>query len=342
MQSIERYGIVSLCFLIVTLVAVWLWDERGSETGENIVQASETSRSTTGWRAGEARQGSKKAARRVTRGSPRGGAAGLRNADPKAAAEDHVIAGSTGVETGALTRERVRARKRALAQAETERRRAEEEERRIWEKKQRDRALAEQEAAPLREDRTRFETEWPPAEVVKKGSPTKMQTTGRTSSGPSKRSSSASGGLRPYVLREGDTLTQLAERELGTWHRWQEIVAINPGLNPNGLPVGVEIFLPHDGASTGSVTPAPLQDSVSNRWVVASGDSLWTIAERHLGDGERWREIERLNPSIDPQRLRVGEVLAMPDGKGVAPPERVAPRVANRDQQRSRSRGKVL
>lgn len=338
MQSIERYGIVSLCFLIVTLVAVWLWDERASETGQNIVRASETKSSMTTGRAGEARQGSKEATRKVVGRSPRTGVAGLRNADPEAG--EHVITGSTGVETGALTPARVRARKRALALAETERLRAEEEQRRIWEKRQRDRALAEAEAPPLRGDRARAGTARPSAESAKKSSFTKAQTTGSIPSSFPKSSSSASGGLRPYVLREGDTLTQLAERELGTWHRWQEIVAINPGLKPNGLPVGVEIFLPRDGTSAGSVTPAPVQDSVSGRCVVASGDSLWTIAKRLLGDGERWREIERLNPSIDPQRLRVGEMLAMPDGKGVAPPERVVPRVANRDQQRSR--GKVL
>ena len=39
---------------------------------------------------------------------------------------------------------------------------------------------------------------------------------------------------------------------------------------------------------------------------VVSGDSLWAIARRYLGDGNRWREIYNLNPQIAERNLGSG------------------------------------
>ncbi len=47
---------------------------------------------------------------------------------------------------------------------------------------------------------------------------------------------------------------------------------------------------------------------------VKSGDSLWTIAKAHLGDGSRYKEIMKLNNITEAQakKLKVGTVIKLP------------------------------
>jgi hypothetical protein len=42
-------------------------------------------------------------------------------------------------------------------------------------------------------------------------------------------------------------------------------------------------------------------------------DTLWGLAEQHLGDGSRWREIAELNGISDPTAIPNGLVLRIPD-----------------------------
>lgn len=46
--------------------------------------------------------------------------------------------------------------------------------------------------------------------------------------------------------------------------------------------------------------------------VVAAGDSLWKLAEKYLGDGNKWGQIAKANPGQDPHKLEVGTALAIP------------------------------
>ena len=63
--------------------------------------------------------------------------------------------------------------------------------------------------------------------------------------------------------------------------------------------------------------PAPVR--VDNRkqkrtHVVAPGDTMWAIAQRHLGSGSRWQEIARLNSDAvsNPSLIFPGQVLRLP------------------------------
>lgn len=49
-----------------------------------------------------------------------------------------------------------------------------------------------------------------------------------------------------------------------------------------------------------------------NVYVVKKGDTLWAIAKRQLGDGQRHKEILSLNPGLTPSAMKIGQVLKMP------------------------------
>jgi nucleoid-associated protein YgaU len=47
-------------------------------------------------------------------------------------------------------------------------------------------------------------------------------------------------------------------------------------------------------------------------YTVQSGDTMTSIAEEWFGDGGKWDLISKANPLVDPQRLKVGQVLRLP------------------------------
>lgn len=79
-----------------------------------------------------------------------------------------------------------------------------------------------------------------------------------------------------------------------------------------------------DRAATAERTPpAP---SGQERWLrhrVQRGESLWSIAEQHYGDGRQWSRIVEANPFVaDPDEIEVGWLLTVP---GIRPAPDPAP-----------------
>lgn len=158
----------------------------------------------------------------------------------------------------------------------------------------------------------------------------------------------AAAATAEYTVQPGDDLWSLAASLLGSGHRWSELAALNPTLDPradlepgqrlrvpaesespptSGAPASAE-SVPTDGHRSilpaGPRAPAdaaftpPDQPSEPRREqrtvTVKPGDSLWRIAARHLGSGERWPEIHRLNTDriSDPDEIEIGWVLRLP------------------------------
>jgi nucleoid-associated protein YgaU len=118
---------------------------------------------------------------------------------------------------------------------------------------------------------------------------------------------------RRYRIKSGDTLGQISQDQLGTSRRWREIIELNPGLNEKKLYVGKEIRLPGTGAAPAEIQSQPAPSAPSGAiYVVKSGDNLWKIAARTLGDRDRWREIRDLNPNMNPDKILVGQKLTLP------------------------------
>lgn len=102
-------------------------------------------------------------------------------------------------------------------------------------------------------------------------------------------------------------------------------------LRPAGATGAIELSVVEacpPGTAETVVEQAPLQPAFV-AYTVKPRDSLWNIAEEHLGDGFRWREVWELNRDVpqpdgralqDPDLVRPGWVLRLPDGAfGVSP-----------------------
>lgn len=68
------------------------------------------------------------------------------------------------------------------------------------------------------------------------------------------------------------------------------------------------------GSSTSNNRSRP-RPAPPRTYTVRRGDSLWLIAKRFLGSGNRWREIYNLNRNVigrDPNKIYPGQVLRLP------------------------------
>ena len=59
---------------------------------------------------------------------------------------------------------------------------------------------------------------------------------------------------------------------------------------------------------------SPKSETTADTYTVVSGDSLWRIAQKKLGDGTRWAEIYNLNQDKIPSSYMIhpGQVLTLP------------------------------
>src|SRR5919106_363879 len=144
-------------------------------------------------------------------------------------------------------------------------------------------------------------------------------------------------GVRTYTVEAGDTLWEIAERELGDGHRWPEIFEANAqrtggvmSEGPDVLRVGWTLVLPDTGdlaRSPDTVGSGSAPTSSAGGVVVERGDDLWSLAAEQLraqlgrspsGDevADYWRALIAANEgrlaSGDPDLIFRGERLTVP------------------------------
>ncbi|WP_411138996.1 BTAD domain-containing putative transcriptional regulator [Streptomyces sp. C10] len=131
-------------------------------------------------------------------------------------------------------------------------------------------------------------------------------------------------GPRHTVGATGETVWDLAEHYLGDGRRHAEIRALNPGLPQTAtLPAGTIVNLPAEasGVHTQLAAAAPAsaeagtrQEAKTETYTVAAGDSLSGIAQKKLGDGDRWTDIYAENKDTihDPDLIYPGERVDLP------------------------------
>ncbi len=131
---------------------------------------------------------------------------------------------------------------------------------------------------------------------------------------------------REFVIQPGDELWGVAERELGDGTLWRNILAHNPGMTADTiLTPGDTIRLP---VAAGAARADPAAET--RHITVERHDTLWDLAEEHLGDPYRWPEIHEANREqvVDPDEIDIGWQLALPTDRAEQPASTEIPELA--------------
>jgi nucleoid-associated protein YgaU len=132
--------------------------------------------------------------------------------------------------------------------------------------------------------------------------------------------SALNGNLEPSMLRVGMKLTLPA------------------GSGPASGTRSLAVPVVSSASSTRAAAPAR-----TGVYTIRSGDTLSSIAAAMLGDEQRWPEIAALNPKVDPNRILAGATLVLPArAAGLAPSRPVNPAtgtsVARAEQKKAKVR----
>ncbi|MEC8092911.1 MAG: LysM peptidoglycan-binding domain-containing protein [Planctomycetota bacterium] len=120
-----------------------------------------------------------------------------------------------------------------------------------------------------------------------------------------------------YTVQDGDFLITIAEDWFGEPGRHDEIIALNPGVDPTRLQIGQTLKMPRKSQPrTKPVDPT----LAANEYRISPNDNFTKIARLLLGDEARASEIAALNPDLDPGNLQVGTVIKLPP-KQIKKPE---------------------
>jgi nucleoid-associated protein YgaU len=153
---------------------------------------------------------------------------------------------------------------------------------------------------------------------------------------------SAAGGEQPQrrrvrmiTVKEGETLSELASKHLGSAGMWQLIMDVNADVleKPTQLRAGMKLRIPaepvvriieeanaaladsEDTRESAADTRSENQPSATATYTVKEGDSLYRIAQNLLGDGDRYDEIFKANQDklSSAGDIRVGMKLTLPE-----------------------------
>ncbi|MFT7668770.1 MAG: nucleoid-associated protein YgaU [Planctomycetota bacterium] len=304
MQRIERYGVMALVLLLVTIAAVSFWDD-GSET---IASANGSKKEQVAQRKQLARPGSNK---------PKQVRVGNRELPVTAASEAAPVPAKKPA-TSPNSRRKELPRKSSKSTFKT---------------------LPATVVSPASEPKQkRVAVSQPESNEVifpslSKNSANAEQSTKRdTPYVPVQKDTGAKGFARDdrqrntstYKVKPGDTLSQIAEGELGSSRRWGEIQTLNGDIDPSSIYVGMILKMPTGGTvasnskrvSTKSQPSKTTQSGkASGYYTIMPGDSLSMISQNLLGKASRWNEIVALNPGLDADVLISGQRLRVPIGK---------------------------
>ena len=113
-------------------------------------------------------------------------------------------------------------------------------------------------------------------------------------------------GSFSYRIKSGDTLYKLAQTYNTTV---EDIMRLNPGINPKNLQIGQMICIPEE------MSKACPRGSFEH--TIKSGDTIYFLSIRYNTTVE---EIMALNPGIVPENLQIGQKICIPKEKSYPKP----------------------
>lgn len=121
-----------------------------------------------------------------------------------------------------------------------------------------------------------------------------------------------------HTVAAGELLGDISLKHYGSSKHWKRIADANPGIDPRALKVGQKLKIPPaPGASEApAVAGAGAAAPGERTYTIKAKDSLYGIAQRELGKGSRWKEIQTLNPGLNGNDLKVGKVIKLPGSGG--------------------------
>ncbi|CAB1079824.1 hypothetical protein JY97_08285 [Alkalispirochaeta odontotermitis] len=128
-----------------------------------------------------------------------------------------------------------------------------------------------------------------------------------------------------------ETLGYVAEWYTGKSKNQKKLADVNPSIRPGRIAVGSKVKIPVGLLKTREPLPKNFSGEYradnyihTVRW---PGESLSLIASWYTGASKNWRKLAKYNPRLNPNRIKVGNVILIPPSllkTRVALPQKVA------------------
>ncbi len=119
---------------------------------------------------------------------------------------------------------------------------------------------------------------------------------------------------KTYTVKEGETLGEIASRELGSYRKWREIATLNDISDPSRVMPGRMLRLPTMAAAKPVLVEEPAEVVPANIKIhtIQEGETMSSIAGDYYDDVNKYSAIVNANPSVDPSRLKIGSTIIIP------------------------------
>jgi 5'-nucleotidase len=89
------------------------------------------------------------------------------------------------------------------------------------------------------------------------------------------------------------------------------VTDVVPPAAPAVAPTPIQVEPTPAPVASETITPSPAVAGGSS-YTVKRGDTLYSIARSHYGNGKQYTKILSANPGLSPAHMKVGQVITLP------------------------------